>query len=81
MDEVKDKVRAKVRDTVRQYTFSGSRILRSYQATYFLKIEDSETIPGNVLWSFLKIQYSGFILSILFYARIIPKHISHRCHL
>ena len=31
------------------YKFSGQRILKSYQAIYFLKIEDPETIPGNIL--------------------------------
>ena len=31
------------------YKFSGQRILKSYQAIYFLKIEDPEIIPGNIL--------------------------------
>jgi len=29
--------------------FSGKRILKSYRAIFFVKIEDPEIIPGNVL--------------------------------
>ena len=31
------------------YKFSGQRVLKSYQAIDFLKIEDAEIIPGNIL--------------------------------
>jgi len=41
-----DKVRYKT--GTQGYKFSGQRILKSYQAIYFLKIEDPEIIPGNI---------------------------------
>ena len=31
------------------YKFSGQRILKSYQAIHFLKIEDPEIMPGSML--------------------------------
>ncbi len=32
-----------------RYTFFGARILKSYQAIYFLRIKDPEVMPGNIL--------------------------------
>ena len=33
----------------KQYPFLSQRILKAYQAIYFLRLEDPEGIPGNIL--------------------------------